>query len=85
MSWAFKILRRTVVRELGRHNKANRSYKSCSTYKNAGDQKLLRGIYMPTTILHKTSPSALRTFKRFGASCYSGVPVFPTETRPLTV
>jgi len=40
---------------------------------------------MPTTILHKTSPSALRTFKRFGASCYSGVPVFPTETRPLTV
>jgi len=51
MSWAFKILRRTVVRELARHNKANRSYKSYGTYKNTGDQKLLRGIYMPTTIL----------------------------------
>ena len=60
-------------------------FRNDSTYKNTGDQSLPCGIYMPTTILQKTSAGALRTFKRFGASCYSGVPVFPIETRPLTV
>jgi len=34
---------------------------------------------MPTAILQKTSADALRTFKRFGASCYSGVPVFGSD------
>ena len=48
-----------------------------------GDQKRTAGIYMPTAILYKTSSRALRTFKRFRASCYSGVPVFrpdPAQT-----
>ena len=31
---------------------------------------------MPTAVLQKTSSGALRTFKRFVASCYSGVPEF---------
>jgi hypothetical protein len=56
------------------------SYRS---YLRTGDQNLTTGIYMPTAILQKTSAGALRTFKRFGASCYSGVPVFrpdPAQT-----
>jgi hypothetical protein len=49
---------------------------------SAGDQNPTRRIYMPTTNFTKTSSDVLRTFKSFGASCYSGLPVFPTETRP---
>ncbi len=51
----------------------------------AGDEKRIRGIYMPTTILHKTSAGALRTFKRFGASCYSGGPRVSDRNPALTV
>src|SRR3569832_64393 len=71
-----QILRRTVVRELARHNKAFVS----SLRNRAGDQSTDRRIYMPTAILHKTSSGAPRTFKRFGASCYSGVPVFKPDS-----
>jgi hypothetical protein len=56
---------------------------SYRTYFKIGDQKLTIGIYMPTAIFNKTSSGALRTFKRFGASCYSGVPEFrpdPAQT-----
>src|SRR5215213_4481248 len=65
-----QILRRTVVRELAR---------AIIKHSWTGDQSPNRGIYMPTAFLQKTSSGALRTFKRFGASCYSGVPVFRSD------
>src|SRR6185369_13486171 len=49
---------------------------------NRGDQIPKSGIYMPTTILQKTSSGAPRTFKSLGASCYSGVPCFRPKPGP---
>src|ERR1051325_8652103 len=77
MSWAFSILRRTVVRKAWKAIIKQIGPISPNGPLTTGDQSLSCRI----TKLRQESP---RTFKRFGASCYSGVPCFlPEPARQL--
>src|SRR6185369_1940047 len=57
------------VREPG-NNKTNRSYKSYRT------------LFAQATIPRISASTCLRPFKRFAASCYSGVPCFRPKPGP---
>src|ERR1051325_2074164 len=74
-----QILRQTVVRELDLHNKALRS-----SLRNRETNPRMAASTCLRRFCKETSSGAPRTFKRFGASCYSGVPVFrrPGRSEP---